>query len=83
MQISSAPPLRENGVTQLMAVGNYEADLGMGMGAFGPDIGATARTVGWAAAAVWAYANFVKKDKALAKKTLPFAIGGWAASFLL
>jgi hypothetical protein len=66
------------GVTTLMHVGHD----GLGL-ELGPDIGATARTAGWAAAAVWAYAKWVKKDPDLAKKALPFAIGGWALGFLV
>ena len=70
-------PRGRGGVSTLMHVGHD------GLGQLGPDLGATARTVGWAGAAVWAYAKYVKKDPGLAEKALYVSIGGWVGSFLL
>lgn len=65
------------GVKTLMHVGHD------GLGQLGPDLSATSRTVGWAGAAFWAYARYIKKDKDLADKGMYVAIGGFVGSFLL
>ena len=79
--VQYALPVPTQGVSTLMHVGNYEiAGLGEGLG---PDLSGTARTVGWVGAVVWAYARFGSRDKQLEQKSRVWALGGFAASFLL
>lgn len=75
--VANHAPRMRTGVTTLMHVGHD------GLGQLGPDLSATARTVGWGGAAVWGYAKYIKKNDALAEKAMYVAIGGWVASFLL
>jgi hypothetical protein len=75
--VGSVAPRAKTGVTTLMYVGHD------GLGGLGPDLAATSRTVGFAAAALWAYARFVSKDDQLQKKAMFVALGGFAGSFLL
>ena len=75
MHVVTAPPA-VRGVNTLQHVGNPD-----GLGAV--DLSGIAGKVGWAGVGVWAYAKWVKKDAGLQKQALPFAIGGFIASFIL
>ncbi len=71
-------PAAVRGVNTLQHVGNPD-----GLGAVGSDLSGIAGKVAMAGVGVWAYAKWVKKDATLQKQALPFAIGGFIASFIL
>ena len=84
--VQYAAPEPGGGVGTMMQVGDYEVVRpapGLGGLGLGPDLGATSRTVGWVAAAVWAYARFGSKDVVLEHKARIWALGGFAGSVIL